>query len=159
MRLNISSIVNQLGPLRYALLLQAGSFLALTMGDIGLVDSAGDFGLTWEGLLFFGAVYTVALFWGLWLAIGKRRDRFAIIQLIPVLGLLLWSLKPSPRFDPAKFQEWVGRPQEELIERLRKTSGMALGHDDAGEYVRVPGMTAYFSQTGTVLRIQRNDDR
>jgi hypothetical protein len=140
------------------LAVQALCWSIFLFGDIGF-DRPGKYGLDYPALVVIGAVYAVALVSGIVLGVMKKRWLAACSQFIPILAALLYVYLPYPKYDPAHYQDLVGKRKEEVERRIGHPRGAATGlvsderHKDA-EFIALRGMTIYMSLDGVVLGVE-----
>ena len=137
---------------------QAVCWSLFLFGDIGF-DKPGKYGLDFSAFIIIGAVYLIALVSGVVVGFLKKRWFVSSIQLLPILGALLYIYVPYQTYDPVNYQDLVGKSKADVEKRIGNPRGAVTGlvsddkHKDA-EFIELRGMVIYISSNGVVESIE-----
>ena len=137
---------------------QALCGLLFLFGDIGF-DKPGKYGLDFSALVLIGTVYLIALLSGIVLGLMKKRWFIASSQFFPMLATLAYFYLPYRTYDPANYQDLVGKTKAEMEKRIGNSRGAVTGFtsDDRHknvEFIQLRGMVIYISSSGIVEGIE-----
>ncbi len=140
------------------LAVQALCWSLFLFGDIGF-DKPGKYGLDFSALVVVGVVYVIALLSGIVVGFLKKRWFILGSQFLPILVALLYIYLPYRTYDPAGYQDLVGKPKAEVEKRIGHPRGALTGfvsddrHKDE-EFIALRGMTIYISRDGVVVSVE-----
>ena len=140
---------------------QALCWLVFLFGDIGF-DKAGKFGLDYDAFILIAVVYGIAFIAGITLGLVQKRKLVAPAQVMPILLYLAYMVLPDARFDPARYQDLVGKSRAEVEKRIGHPRGMTTGAISTDEHrdmetISLKGMTIYLSRSGVVQSVEANN--